>query len=198
MRLIHLSKKGQEEAPIELLIGVAILAFVLVIGFYTYENSCSAQSEQKFRASLSYFARELESVYQGSVGTKKTITVDFTQEGCSNMKLESIRLFDANSQTCLNAFGRDSCLMFALQLSDQTTGGGSVINTPLVEPVNIPSEAIDVRLIKSDTGDEICVFNELDSQTVIGSTALDCKFTLGKYSVLIEKISNSQIDVSLK
>ena len=125
-------KKGQEEAPIELLLAVTLLTFVIILGFYTYQNLCASQYEQKLKSSLSTFARSLEQVYQGGVGTSKTAMVDFGEIGCSS-NIESIRLIEGLSSSCRRNLGKDECL--ELIVRTVSASGSSVL---MIEMLNIP------------------------------------------------------------
>ena len=191
-----LGRRGQEEAPIELLIGVTVLTFVLIIAFYTMNNACSYQFEHKMKASLGYFARELESVYQGSVGTSKTISVDFSPEGCSELRIDQIRLFSENSEVCRRMLGRDSCLALIVQLREK-----GARETPVKELVNIPS---DFDIIYSP-----CVDGAGDSinMNTITSTNLDptlgdynnfdeCGWTTGVHRMKITKTASNKIEIT--
>ena len=124
-------KKGQEEAPIELLIAVTILTFVLIIGFYTYENTCRAQFEQKMRASLSKFASDLELVYQGAQGTSRLVEVDFSPIGCPG-SISDIRLVAGTPDLCLAQLGIQECLLIVVTTPDQ--------EITFIQPVNIPTD----------------------------------------------------------
>lgn len=146
-------KKGQEEAPIELLIAVTILTFVLIIGFYTYQNTCRAQFEQKMRASLSKFASDLELVYQGAQGTSRVIQVDFTPIGCPG-SISGVRLVKGTSDRCLAQLGIPDCLFIVV-----TTPSKEIT---FIQPVNIPS---DTNIRYFDEGVEICFPNSLTDYT---------------------------------
>lgn len=124
-------KKGQEEAPIELLIAVTILTFVLIIGFYTYENTCRAQFEQKMRASLSKFASDLELVYQGAQGTSRLVEVDFLPIGCPG-SISDIRLVAGTTNLCLAQLGIPDCLFIVVTTPDK--------EITFIQPINIPTD----------------------------------------------------------
>lgn len=166
-------KKGQEEAPIELLIAVTVLTFVLIIGFYTYENTCKAQFEQKMRASLSKFASDLEIVYQGAQGTSRLVEVDFTPIGCSG-SISGVRLVSGTEERCLSQLGIRQCLFIVV-----TTPNKEIT---FIQPVNIPS---DVNIRYFDGEDEICAPDSLTDYTeediIKGTIPLSCEKWMTQY-----------------
>ena len=105
-------KKGQEEAPIELLIGVTVLAFVLAIGLYTYQNLASQEYRQKLEASFSKFAGDLETIYRGGLHTSTTVDFDLSPPGGQDAgDIVSIRLLRGN---CAFLFSTASFLSFTM------------------------------------------------------------------------------------
>lgn len=133
-------RKGQEEAPIELLIGVTMLTFVIIIGLYIFQSSCSSQYEVKMQAGFSQFARDLESVYIGSIGTSFVTQVDFTQPvGCNEIRLRSINLIEGGDTACKSRFGRSDCLkLIVFLIPEQGTGDDFLVT----EYINIPDNII--------------------------------------------------------
>ena len=133
-------RKGQEEAPIELLIAVTVLTFVLIIGFFTYQNMCSSQFEQKMRASVSTFARQIEQVYRSGIGTAQPVELDFTPIGCPQSEVESVRLISGLDSEyepiCISYTGDKSCLILVVKIKDKTIGEEIFI----MDPLKVPAE----------------------------------------------------------
>jgi len=102
--------KGQEEAPIELLIGVTVLTFVLIIAYYVYENVSSTQYLERVKASTSQFARVIENVAQGGPGTTQHISLDFSGSS-GDTRISQITIAKGPPDACLNALGTRDCYM---------------------------------------------------------------------------------------
>lgn len=134
---MRIGSKGQEEAPIELLIGVAILAFVLIIGFYAYQNVCTSQYEQGMKAAVSTFARNLELVYLGSVGTAQITQVDFSVPSACSANVESIKMLKGSTATCNAQTGKPSCLAFIVVTAPTQTSKGILISEVLDIPDSV-------------------------------------------------------------
>ncbi|RLG21824.1 hypothetical protein DRN74_00135 [Candidatus Micrarchaeota archaeon] len=188
-----LSGRGQEEAPIELLIGVAILSFVLIIAFYTYQNSCSAQFYEKMQASMSYLAREIESVYHGSVGSNRTVVVDFSPVGCADPSFEGIRMIGGSEETCKAALGRESCYLLVLSIAGET-------GSPLIEAVDVPSsvsiEFFPTGISSSNIAE--CKFSDLDFENQgewSNNVYINCRFKPTRYTLTISKKSGDEMEI---
>jgi hypothetical protein len=131
-------RRGQEEAPVELLIAVTVLTFVLIIGFVTYKNLCSSQFEQKLNSVVAKFARDIELVYKGASGTSWTTMLDFSLEGCPGATVESVRILKGDPDTCLSQTGKPECLVIAVVYitSDQNPEKYA----PLQEVIDVPAD----------------------------------------------------------
>ena len=172
-------KRGQEEAPIELLLAVTLLTFVIILGFYTYQNLCASQYEQKLKSSLSTFARSLEQVYQGGVGTSKTAMVDFGEIGCSG-NIKSIRLIEGLPSSCRKNLGKDDCL--ELIVTTQTSSGTSTL---MMEMLNIPP-SVTVTLDAPGCGIDLAKTWDEDAYP-------KCSWKAKSYSFRIMKESGDRI-----
>ena len=155
-------QRGQEEAPIELLIGVTILTFVLVIGFYTYQSMCASQFEQKMQASLTKFANDLESLNLGYVGTVIPSELDFTPIGCAG-EVESVRLLQGTKDLCLQHTNYEDC--FVLVLVARAEGKPQTII--IAEPLNIRSSV--TTIVHEPAGRD----SSLDQCITIGGVPID-------------------------
>lgn len=175
-------RKGQEEAPIELLLGVTILTFVVILGFYTYQNMCVSLYEQKLKESLSTFARNLELVYQGGEQNSKVVSVDFTESGCS-IGIQSIRLFGGTFTAC-RKIGKEDCLELVAVKKD------SEGNTyPFVtEVLNIPP---DVAITLTNPHD--C--SAVDEDNIGGSVTSSYCWSATTYTFQIRKISAAEMEL---
>ena len=175
-------RKGQEEAPIELLLGVTILTFVVILGFYTYQNMCVSLYEQKLRESLSSFASKLELVYHGGEHSSDVAELDFTESGCS-IGIQSIRLISGSFSSCRKV-GRESCL--ELMAFKKETNGGTY---PFVtEVLNIPPD-VQIELVPKNP--YTC---PADGGENVGGTieSASCWRPMG-YTFQIEKISADEM-----
>ena len=177
-------KKGQEEAPIELLLGVTILTFVIVLGFYVYENLSGSLYEQKMRDSLSTFARNLELVYQGGEGTSKIVEVDFSGTGGST-NVNSIRLLQGLESTCERNIGKKECLQL-MAVTVDTSGSHPF----MIEILNIPSQ---VHIILLNAPSNCPNLNDLDANTWKQSAYSECGWKAMTYSFKITKTAANEI-----
>jgi len=141
-------KKAQESAPIELLIGVVILTFVLIIGMNSYQNLCSTQYEQKLKASISNLANNLELIYKGSAGSSVKVTVDLTPPPACGYNVKDVRILKGSPEMCKQHLGRDSCLAIIATSQEK----GQVVGVAATELVNIPSDVA----VSLDLGGTIC------------------------------------------
>ncbi|MEM0372790.1 MAG: hypothetical protein QXO69_03075 [archaeon] len=190
--------RGQEEAPIELLIGVTILTFVIIIGMYVFNSSCATQQEQKLRASFSKFARDLELVYFGSTGTSQITRIDFTQSaGCADYSIDSIRITKGPTATCNSQLGRPDCLVLSAVSTgrwDQNTGQMSPKETLLVEVLDISSST---RIKNKFSGGCSFDLNDLDWDVQnVNKIPSDCWFTPAYYTLKIAKTAPDEITIS--
>ena len=136
--------RGQEEAPIEILIGVTILTFVLIIGFFTFQNTCAAQYEQKVRASVTLFANTLESVYGGGADASLPAQLDFSDSSSCHGSISDVRILRLNQDTCKKSVGLNSeCYGVVVATTSFSTGAtGNTLKEraiSLVEPLAIPA-----------------------------------------------------------
>lgn len=185
--------RGQEEAPIELLIGVTMLTFVLILGFYTYQNTCKSQFEQKMHASLSKFARAVETVYMGAKGTTRTVDLDLSPIGC-HAEIKSIRMVSGSEDLCRANIGSESCMVIAVQSSED--------QVPLIEVLNVPGD-ITVNFVKSTSaGPDVCDVNSDgwdDYISYLSGGALNCPNSFWypvRYSIVIQKEDIDKIKLS--
>ena len=184
--------RGQEEAPIELLIGVTVLTFVLIIGMYVFNNSCSTQQEQKLKASFSTFASDLDYVYFGAQSTSRISRFDFSKmEGCGSYSIDSVRIMQGTSATCLKQIGKSSCLiLIAVQ---KRTINGATSNYPLLQEVlNIPQNVKIVNKLSSSCGVDL---NTIAYSDLNANAYPNCVFGSNYYTVKITKVSSDEIDL---
>jgi hypothetical protein len=184
-------KKGQEEAPIELLLAVTILTFVIILGFYTYQSLCGAQYEQKLKASFHKFATELENVYKSGIGSSTPVVVDFSEIGCP-AKIQAIRLIQGIKSQCLSSVGKSDCLELVAPIVERSSTTPSFL---ISETVDIPSTTT-VQLIGASSECEHTDLNKHDgSKDIIftDSTYTSCGWGAREYTFRITKESSSKI-----
>ncbi len=183
---MKLQKKGQESAPIELLIGVTILTFVLIIGFYVLQQASSQQYEQKLKASFSNFARDIEAVYLGSVGTSFRTQVDFTPSGSGNdFVISSIQLKQGLSPTCSAQTGRSDCMELYAYKRDKYGNE----NLFLAEVINIPSSVSIIGSFSNCQGGNLSEIGSRESNP-------DCFITPTSHSFILTKTGPNEITIS--
>jgi len=183
-------KRGQESAPIELLIGVTILTFVLIIGFYIISQSSSQEYEQKLKASFSNFARDLESVYLGGVGTSLRVNIDFSAPSAGdNFAISFIKLTQGVPSTCERQVGRNDCLeLYAFKRDKQGNNG-----LFLAEVINIPSSVS----VKATFGN--CQNVNLSNSNIPDPNNLlpnDCDFSPTVHSFILTKEDSNTINIT--
>jgi hypothetical protein len=181
-------RRGQEEAPIELLIAVTVLTFVLIIGFYAYNNACSAQFEQKMRSSISAFARALEQIYQGGVGTSYPVVIDFSSIGCASGDIDTVRLVTGDPQFCEVRLGMSDCLMLAVRIKEQKLEDQLFV----AEAVNIPS-TVDVNY--DDQESVLCHLSDFTAGTDFEITDPHCGWKLERYLLTLKKTAPDTIEI---
>ena len=185
-------RKGQEEAPIELLLAVTILTFVIILGFYSYQNLCGSLYEQKLKSSLYTFGETLKSVYQGAEGASQSVGVDFGQMGCS-LKISSIRLMKGNDKACMKAYGTYDCMQLVAVIEDPTEGFGQI----MTDMVNIPSWVV-ITLTKPSTS-PACASNLNDLAVSVPADYgqnPECGWAPVGYSFTITKESPTKISIT--
>lgn len=180
-----MDSKGQESMPIQLLMGVTILTFVLTIGIYSYKQVCASQYQQKVRAGLNNLARTMEQAYQGGVGTTPpAITIDAKVPSGCNVNLESIRIVEGTSSACEDSIGKSECAMaVAVAKTDKSTSISSKAYIDIPGHVSIKQEGIKCRegLNLQDVYKKS--FNETEQ----------CGWTQGVFNLKIEKEDTDQI-----
>ncbi len=183
-------QKGQEEAPVELLIGVTILTFVLIIGFYTYQNLCSNQFEQVLKASFSKFSRDMELVYLGSVGTSQVTQVDFSVPGACGGNVKSVKLISGLSSTCRAQTGKDDCLQLIAVTSSTNQGAGILVSEVIDIP---PTTNVINNLGQCKIPLNLLSYN--DNWKPISDQNQACFFQLRAYTIKITKDNQNQISI---
>jgi hypothetical protein len=175
-------RKGQEEAPIELLLGVTILTFVVILGFYTYQNLCASMYNTKMLSSLKEFANAIEGAYHGSVDSPVVAHVDFSGSGCT-VALQSIKLIQGPSSACMKALAKSDCSeLVAL------TKSSSTLTTYMVD---VPS-SVSVSIKKSST----CVhLNGMNVAAATDPALKECGWTAQEYVFTITKDSSNEISI---
>lgn len=191
-------QRGQEEAPIELLIGVVILTFVIIIGFYTYQNMCASQFEQKMKASLAKFANDLETLNMGYTGTVITSELDFLPIGCAG-EVDSVRLFRGTSDMCMSHTNYDDCLVLVLVARTEGKGGTIII----AEPLNIRTSTTIVHervaIAPGDCITATTAIGNIDTffnSDLSGFSQDQCyMWSMSEYSLILKKTGPNQITI---
>ncbi len=135
-------EKGQESMPIELLLGVTILTFVMIIGFYSYRQVCMTQYDEKVATGLNNLARTIEQAYRGGVGTSPPVVImDLSPPAGCNVNFESVRLVSGTKEACQRNTGKNYCVMaVAITLDEQ---GNRYVSSRVY--IDIP-EGVSIRM----------------------------------------------------
>jgi hypothetical protein len=181
-------RKGQEEAPIELLLAVTLLTFVIVLGFYSYNNMCGSLYQQKMKDSFSSFASAMNSVYKGAISSSQVVPVDFSSAGCTQ-NIDSIRLLKGDPDMCLKNLGRRDCLQMVAVMKD-STGHSS---TFALEMLSIPS----TMTIELDNGQCDTSLNGIDYDMWNSASAdlVKCTWAPRIYTIQITKTSSDKMTI---
>lgn len=179
------SNRAQVSSPIQLLLGVTIMSFVLVIGFFTYEKMAKNQYEQKIKASMSKLARNVELVHHGGIGTTKTINVDFSPTKGSKLNLESIRVLPGTTETCKRQTGMGNCLeLIAIQSLE-----GEKVGILTIEALDVPSTInLEKKSPEGKECDKSLAYDQWNSQWNTNESQ-KCGWLPKKYSVTVQKKS---------
>jgi hypothetical protein len=179
-------RKGQEEAPIELLLAVTLLTFVIIIGLYTYQNMCTSMYEDKLKSSLSTFSGKLTTIYQGGVGTADTVPLDLSESGCS-LKIESVRLLKGLEDSCRREYGRVDCMEMIVVTKDPS--GSSIL---MKQMIDIPYGVT----IRFENAPETCKdLNTIPFNSWIDPGYADCGWGARAYSLWVKKDSSTLITI---
>lgn len=185
-------KRGQEEAPIELLVAIVVLGFAIIIAYGAYSSACADQFDAKMKAELSHLARDMELVYRGAVGTSQLSRVDFSPAGCPGTELDSIRVGAGAPRSCEVKIGSQNCALLTVWVRnpDGTT------NSRYVEYVDIdPATQIWVNLGSG---------SNLACSDSYGTIAYDpenppsnCRaLEFRPYSLIISKAASDRLDLT--
>lgn len=187
-----LGRRGQEEAPIELLIAVALLTFVLIIGAYAYDNFCKTDFEQKMKTSLGVLRGDMEQVYRGSVGSSQPSSVDFSATGCSG-DAASVRILKGTQSICQAQLGLSDCLLLAVTSSISLSSQAK--HAPVVISLNIPSDAT-IKYVHVG-GPGCSALRDLEDFTQMSDEAsFGCEpFSLASHAFLVKKTGPNEITI---
>jgi len=195
-----MKNKGQESMPVELLLGVTILTFVVTIGFYSYRQVCATQYDHKVRASLDRLSRVMEQAYQGGVGTRPpAITLDTSVPPGCEVGFESVRLVDGPSDACEANIGKEECIM-AVAVSVDQRGDRYVAARSYIDiPRDIMVEMEDMGGVNCRVADDYTdVYDEegFDSDDHCGwgqgtfSVQVTKERSAGRDKIIIERLGN--------
>ena len=193
-----MKNKGQESMPVELLLGVTILTFVVTIGFYSYRQVCATQYDHKVRAGLDRLSRVMEQAYQGGVGTRPpAITLDTSVPPGCEVGFESVRLVDGPSDACEANIGKEECIMAVAvsvdQRGDRYVAARSYIDIP--RGVIVEMEDFDVNC-RADHSEIYDPEEDFDSDDHCGwgqgtfSVQVTKERSAGRDEIVIERLGN--------
>ncbi|MBS3060069.1 MAG: hypothetical protein J4432_01020 [DPANN group archaeon] len=195
---IPIGSRGQEEAPVELLIAVTVLTFVLIVGFNTYNSLCASQYEQKLSGSMSKMARAIELVYRGATGTRINTQVDFTPLGGCGGDIEAVGLYPGPTQACRSQLGTDNCQILVARVATRTTvGQAAVVNyqARISETINIPRN-VEIKQLLEEVGARTKVDCGIEQAERLDLTASACTWKPRTYGLSITKSSSNELTIS--
>lgn len=126
-----LNKRGQEEAPFELLVAVIMMGFVLIVGLSAWTYVSKVQCEQSIGAKLEDLKDSIELV-AGKRGTKE---LSFTLPECYNEAKHSVRLDPSyDPLVCSSVCGgsQGSCVILKLAAEDLSVPWNCVVVAPTI------------------------------------------------------------------
>lgn len=129
-----------------MLIAVTVLTFVLVVGFFTFQNTCATQFEQKVRASVVNFANTIESVYSSPVGASLPLQMDFSPGGSSCVGgISDIRVLKLTEEECKQSIGFERACYGVAAITTTfhagTAGQAAKERTlSFVQPIRVPAD----------------------------------------------------------
>lgn len=177
-------KKGQESMPIELLLGVTILSFVIAIGFYSYRQVCVTQYNQKVESNLNNLARTMEQTYQGGIGTSPpAITVDTSPPPGCDVGFKSVNLLRGPETACQSHLNRDYCIM-AVAIGVDDRGNNYVISRVYID---IP-EGVTIEW------EQDCELLELE-KILRDEEEAECEWGRGVFSLKLTKEDRTTISI---
>ncbi len=185
---LNLNDKAQESMPIQLLLGVTILTFVLTIGIYSYRQVCATQYDQKVSSGLNELGSAIEQAYRGGVGTTPpSITIDTSVPAGCDVGFESIRIMDGPSDACRSNLGKEQCVMaVAVSLDDR---GNRYISSRVfidIGDTNIDMEGVDDNCREMDL--EEAYEDPFDDEEF-------CGWQTGTFSVQVTKEDEDSIKI---
>lgn len=181
-----MKNKGQESMPVELLLGVTILTFVVTIGFYSYRQVCATQYDHKVRAGLDRLSRVMEQAYQGGEGTRPpAITLDTSVLPGCDVGFESIRLVDGPPDACEDNIGKRDCIMAVAVSVDQRENRYIAARSYIDIPEGITVDMEDIGSCRED--DHTDIYDEEFNSNE------DCGWGKGTFSVQVTKESSDRI-----
>jgi hypothetical protein len=140
---------------------------------------------------LSAFARDLEFIYQQGNGASKMIHVDFSNIG-TGTTLESIRLMQGTTQSCMQNLGKSDCLEL-IAVEKSTTGKYSWM---MFEILRIPSTTV-IKFVNAPTncpqGDKNLA--GITSGSWNDPTYANCGWKARSYTLNVTKVSIDEIDL---
>ncbi len=144
-----LGSRGQEEAPFSLLLAVAMMALVIPIAAYMFQNFQTWECHQRISNNLESFARELE-LASTLGGGKRIVDVDLSLYSCPGIRVDNFTLTQPGQDRCQEMCHDPNCrvLEAVYEDFDPDTGqslGLSVATEPVC--VRIP---VNVAFITTD------------------------------------------------
>jgi len=163
---MKMSNKAQESMPIQLLLGVTILTFVVTIGLFSYRQACAAQYDHRVSAGLNRIKGVIEQAYQGGVGTTPPpVVLDTTVPPGCGIGFDSVRLIDGPEAQCEANIGKEDCVMAVAVAVDEDgnryVSSRTFIDVP--EGVTIDMAGLDDRcrnnnypsILDEEPGDDV-------------------------------------------
>ena len=119
--------RGQTEAPFQLLIAAVMLAMLIPLAFYLFQQYQVWESQERIRNNMETLARELETVANLGEG-QKVIDVDLSVYGGPNFRVDYFKLMKPGERVCMDSCHTPHCWMIRAMVNNTQT------NQPMIAP----------------------------------------------------------------
>ena len=116
-----IGRKGQSEAPFQLLIAAVMLSMLLPIVFYLFNQYQVWESQERVRNNMETLARELETVANLGEG-QKYIDVDLNVYGGADFRVDNFTIYNPGQDVCMLKCHTPHCNVIKPYLLSNITG----------------------------------------------------------------------------
>lgn len=113
----YLNSKAQEEAPFQMLLAVAMLAMVLPLAMYLFQQFQEWQCRARIQNNMESFAREME-LAATLGGGQRFVDVDLRTYACGNFRVDNFTLERPTQDRCLELCHEPNCWVMHAKYMD--------------------------------------------------------------------------------